>query len=86
MNILLALSTPGWPEILLILVVLLLVFGAKRLPELARGLGQSLGEFRRAKNDFDREISKTADDLNSTRSEIPIREPKEKQTHQHTDA
>ncbi len=37
---------PG--EIVGILMVLLLLFGAKRLPELARGLGQSLGEFRKS--------------------------------------
>lgn len=36
------------PEILAILIVVLLLFGAKRLPELARGLGKSMREFRRA--------------------------------------
>jgi sec-independent protein translocase protein TatA len=37
----------GTPEIIGILLLLLLLFGAKRLPELARGLGQGIGEFRR---------------------------------------
>ena len=41
---------------LLILVVLLLLFGAKKLPELARGLGQSLNEFKKARDDFEHEL------------------------------
>jgi sec-independent protein translocase protein TatA len=65
---------PGWPEILVILLIVLLLFGAKKLPELARGLGQSLNEFRKAKDEFDREIHKTANDLE-------IKEPVEKEPH-----
>ena len=38
----------GVPELLVILVIALVVLGPKRLPELARGLGRTLGEFRRA--------------------------------------
>lgn len=37
---------PGGPEILIILVVLLLLFGGKKIPEMARGLGQAQREFR----------------------------------------
>ena len=37
-----------WPEILGILVVVLILFGAKKLPELAKGLGQGIKEFKRA--------------------------------------
>ncbi len=65
---------PGWQEILLILIIVLILFGAKRLPELARSLGQSMNEFRKAKDEFDREIHKTA-------SELEIKEPAEKQQH-----
>lgn len=56
----LALSMPGWPEIVFILVILLLLFGAKKLPELAKGLGQSLGEFKKAREEFDREATKSS--------------------------
>ncbi len=42
----------GFPEILLILVVALLLFGPRRLPELGRTLGRSLAEFRRASSDL----------------------------------
>ena len=37
----------GWPEILLILGVLVLVFGASRLPQMGLSLGKGLGEFKR---------------------------------------
>lgn len=69
-----ALGMPGWPEIVFILVIVLLLFGAKKLPELARGIGQSLGEFKRAKDDFEREIHKST-------VEVEIKEPTEKQPH-----
>lgn len=38
----------GWPELVLILVVVLLLFGAKRLPEVARQLGKAIQEFKDA--------------------------------------
>lgn len=38
----------GWPELVLILVVLLLLFGAGRLPELARQLGKAIQELKKA--------------------------------------
>ena len=56
----LAIGLPGGPEWVIIFLALLLLFGAKKLPELARGLGKSLGEFRKAKMEFDREISTAA--------------------------
>lgn len=57
---LMALSTPGFPELVFIFFLCLLMFGAKKLPELARGLGKSLGEFQKAKAEFEREITKAA--------------------------
>ncbi len=44
-----------------ILALAFLLFGAKKLPELARGLGQSLGEFKKARDEFEREIHNSAD-------------------------
>jgi sec-independent protein translocase protein TatA len=41
----------GW-ELFLIFLIVLLVFGAKRLPEIARSLGKATQEFKRAKNEF----------------------------------
>ncbi|MGH2739105.1 MAG: twin-arginine translocase TatA/TatE family subunit [Actinomycetota bacterium] len=41
-----AFPSVGWPELLIVLVVLLLLFGARRLPEIARSLGKSTKEFK----------------------------------------
>lgn len=41
----------GVPEVLLILAVLVLLFGAKKLPELAKGMGKSMKEFKKAMNE-----------------------------------
>src|SRR6266478_3332198 len=42
----------GGPDLLVILVIILVLFGAKKLPELARGLGQAIKEFQKAKDEF----------------------------------
>jgi sec-independent protein translocase protein TatA len=44
-------ETIGAPELLIVLVVVLLVFGSKKVPELARSLGQSVREFREGSRD-----------------------------------
>jgi len=46
----------GFPELLVILVVALIVLGPKRLPEVARTLGKGLAEFRRATSDITEEL------------------------------
>ncbi|MBI5044651.1 MAG: twin-arginine translocase TatA/TatE family subunit [Candidatus Levybacteria bacterium] len=43
----------GTPEIIIVAVVLLILFGGKKLPELARGLGDAIREFRRSAGDDD---------------------------------
>ena len=48
--------TLGGPEIAVIFVIVLLLFGAKKIPELARGLGKSMGEFKKARTEFEDEI------------------------------
>ena len=42
----------GMPELVIILVIALIVFGPRKLPELGRSLGRSLGEFKRASNEL----------------------------------
>jgi TatA/E family protein of Tat protein translocase len=49
-------GTLGGPEIILILVVALIVFGPRRLPEIGKSMGKMLAEFRKASNDFKRTI------------------------------
>ncbi len=46
----------GVPELIIILLVVLLLFGAKRLPELARGLGKGIREFKDASTKPDKEL------------------------------
>ena len=60
---------PGGPEVLVVLFVILLLFGAKKLPELSRSLGRSLGEFKKGKEDLEREICKVEEDLKEATSE-----------------
>ena len=45
----------GFTEILLIVVVVLLLFGAKRIPELAKALGRASREYKKAREELDRE-------------------------------
>jgi TatA/E family protein of Tat protein translocase len=47
----------GLPEILMILVIALLIFGPRKLPEVGRTIGRGLGEFRRASADFKRTVN-----------------------------
>ncbi len=61
MNILFAGIIGGW-EIVLILAVVLILFGAKKLPELAKGLGQGIKEFKKATNEVSSEIQRAAND------------------------
>ncbi|MCD7798475.1 MAG: twin-arginine translocase TatA/TatE family subunit [Akkermansiaceae bacterium] len=55
---------------LVVLVILFLLFGAKRLPEIARSLGKSLGEFKKARQEFEDEL------MNSSTEEPDGREKK----------
>jgi len=56
-------SMPGGFEMVIIVLVILLLFGAKRIPELARGIGQGINEFRKASDDIKKEIDKGKNDI-----------------------
>jgi sec-independent protein translocase protein TatA len=60
----------GAQELLLIFLVLILLFGAKKIPEIARGLGKSVAEFKKGARDLDEEIK---------REDTEKRQPPEKQ-------
>jgi len=57
----------GMPELLIILVIALIIFGPRKLPELGRSLGKSLGEFKRASNEL----------RNTLEEEVRVEEQKE---------
>ncbi len=48
------------PDLIVILLIILVLFGAKKLPELARGMGQAVKEFQKAKDEFGDELNKAA--------------------------
>ena len=55
----------GLPELILIFIVALLLFGPRKLPEIGRSIGKAMGEFRRASNDLRRTVEEevAAEDL-----------------------
>ena len=55
----------GMPELILILFVAMLLFGAKRLPEIGRGLGQAIASFKSGLRDGERDIESTRKDADS---------------------
>ena len=54
----------GAQELLLVLVIVLVLFGAKRIPEIARGLGRSVSEFKKGVQEVDAEARKAIDAAN----------------------
>ncbi|MEI7955145.1 MAG: twin-arginine translocase TatA/TatE family subunit [Verrucomicrobiota bacterium] len=65
---------------IVILLIVMLLFGAKKLPELARGVGKSMGEFKKAREDFEREITTAATEVKS--KEPAAKEPAAKEHHE----
>lgn len=63
----------GW-ELVLILAVVLILFGAKKLPELARGLGQGIKEFKKASTDITSELHRSMEE--------PVSPPPQRQVTQ----
>ena len=61
MNDILAFALGGWEWVVVILAILLL-FGAKRIPELARGLGTGIKEFKKATREVTEEIQNATED------------------------
>ena len=64
----------GW-EIVLILAVVLILFGAKKLPELAKGLGSGIKEFKKATREVTDEISSAMDETPTPPKRLPPTNP-----------
>jgi sec-independent protein translocase protein TatA len=58
-----AMVMPGPTEWVVILMIVLVMFGAKKLPELAKSLGQGMNEFRKARQEFDKELQVVTQDI-----------------------
>jgi len=57
-------------EIALVILVIIILFGGKKLPELARGLGLGLREFKKAKQEIKDEVKNVADEVQDVEKEI----------------
>lgn len=76
MNALAIFGQPGSTEVIVILFVVLLLFGAKKLPGLARAIGKSLQEFKRGKDEVMRELTSAQEDITS---DMPVSESYEEE-------
>ena len=56
----------GGPDLIIILLIILVLFGAKKLPELARGMGSAIKEFQKAKDEFTDELHSAKTDVAKT--------------------
>ena len=67
-------SMPSGMELTVIVVVILLLFGGKKIPELAKGIGSGIKNFKNALKEEDEEVSiaKSEKDKNNTNSEIKV--------------
>jgi TatA/E family protein of Tat protein translocase len=65
-------GTLGMPELILIFVVALLLFGPRKMPQIGRSIGRAMGEFRRASNEFKRTIEDevAADELRDVEKDL----------------
>ncbi len=63
----------GLPEMVLILVVALLIFGPKKLPEIGRSLGKGLKSFQDASKEFETEFKRESERLNDALNDTPMK-------------
>ena len=71
MNLLASFMNLAGPDLIVILLIVLVLFGAKKLPELARGMGQAVKEFQKAKDEFSDELHKAGkSDTETAKSDV----------------
>ena len=61
----------GTPELVIIAILVLILFGAKKLPTFARSLGRSMGEFRKAKDEFEAELHRSVEEAEKPAIKAP---------------
>src|SRR5215510_2398008 len=71
MNVMFGLFNLGGGEIILILALVLILFGAKKLPELAKGLGTGIKEFKKATREVTEEVTNAMDDTPTPQKRLP---------------
>ena len=73
----------GLPEMAVIMVVALLIFGPKKLPEIGRSLGKTIRSFQEASNDFQTEFKRETEQLKETVQTTAELEPKHIESAKH---
>ena len=61
---------PSMPELLVILAIVVLLFGAKKIPDLAKGMGKGIKDFKKAIKDDDEEVSKAKEIKDDTKETV----------------
>ena len=74
MTLLASLLNLAGPDLIVILLIILVLFGAKRLPDLARGMGQAMKEFQKAKDEFGSELHSSAHAVKPNEAKDPVAE------------
>lgn len=74
----------GMPELLIILFVILLLFGSKKLPELAKGMGKALGEFKRTQRESEFKIKEEPKDAEVIEKKEEIKTESKEETKEET--
>src|SRR5665811_1094254 len=72
MNHVLLFGMPGGGELFIIVLVVIMLFGSKKIPELARGLGKGMREIKNATDDIQREIREGAREMNIPKNPLDI--------------
>ena len=62
---------PHGTDLIWLFLLAVLLFGADKIPKLARGLGKSLGEFKKAKEDFEKEVHAATTEPDAKKTEDP---------------
>jgi sec-independent protein translocase protein TatA len=72
MNTILLFGMPGGTELIFIILIVVMLFGSKKIPELARGLGKGISEIKNATGEIQREITEGTRDLNSLKDKVNV--------------
>ena len=78
MNYILLLGMPGGGELVFIVLIIIILFGSKKIPELARGLGKGMREIKNATNDIQQEIREGAREVNNAKDFTNVEKQVEK--------
>jgi sec-independent protein translocase protein TatA len=74
MSLLASIMNFAGPDLIVLLLIILVLFGAKKLPELARGMGSAIKEFQKAKNEFSDELH-SAGNADAAKGQPDVRTP-----------